>query len=102
MNAPVTEITVLTQPDCAFCEQAAAVLARIGRDHPLSVRHIELASEQGSALAAEHRVLFAPGILIDGRMFSFGRLSERRLRCELARRVTHAEPAVGEQGADRR
>lgn len=68
----------------------------------MAIRHIELATEQGAALAARHGVLFAPGILLDGRTFSFGRLSERRLRRELSRRSTHPEPAAGERGSERR
>ncbi|MCH6165247.1 glutaredoxin family protein [Pseudonocardia alaniniphila] len=85
MTGTTVEVTVLTQPDCRFCELAAEVLARVGRDHPLSVRHIDLASPDGRDLAAQHGVLFAPGILLDGQMFSYGRLSERRLRRHLTR-----------------
>ena len=33
-----------------------------------------------------HRVPFPPGVLIDGEAFSYGRLSERKLRRELAAR----------------
>lgn len=79
------EITVLTQADCRFCEIAVAVLARVAEDHPLTVRHVGLDTDDGRALAARHGVMFAPGILIDGEMFSYGRLSERRLRRRLTR-----------------
>ena len=79
------EVTLLTQADCQFCEIAAAVLARVGEDHPLTVRNVDLDSEDGRALAARHGVLFAPGVLLDGEMFSYGRLSERRLRRHLTR-----------------
>jgi glutaredoxin len=82
-----TQVTVLTQPNCQFCELAAAVLARVGQDHPLSVRHLDLNSLEGRDLAARHGVLFAPGILLDGQLFSYGRLSERRLRRHLTRTV---------------
>jgi hypothetical protein len=61
------------------------VLARVTRDYPLTVRHVALASEEGRALAEHHRVLFAPGVLLDGELVSYGRLSERRLRRELDR-----------------
>lgn len=76
---------MLTQPDCRFCEHATEVLTRVGQDHRLRVRHVELGSEHGRDLAARHGVLFAPGIVLDGVMFSYGRLSERRLRRHLAR-----------------
>jgi hypothetical protein len=61
------------------------VLARVGADHPLEVTEIDLASEQGQSLAAMAGVLFAPGVLVEGRPFGYGRLSERRLRRALER-----------------
>ena len=62
--------------------------ARVGADHLLEVTEIGLASEQGRALAAQAGVLFAPGLLVEGRTFGYGRLSERRLRRTLGR-LTH-------------
>jgi glutaredoxin len=81
----VTAITLLTQADCALCEHAKQVLARIGKDHPVDVTEIDLASEHGRSLAARAGVLFAPGVLVDGCPFGYGRLSERRLRRALGR-----------------
>jgi hypothetical protein len=74
------EITLLTQEDCALCEHAKDVLARVAADHPITVTEIDLRSETGAALALDAGVMFAPGVLLDGRAFSYGRLSERRLR----------------------
>jgi glutaredoxin len=85
----MTAITLLTQQDCALCEHARKVLDRVGEDHPLEVTEIDLASEQGRELAAQARVQFAPGVLVNGRPFGYGRLSERRLRRALGR------PAAG-------
>lgn len=82
---PGVEVTLLTAADCRYCESAAEVLERVGRDHPLTVHRIELDSPPGRDLAGRHGVLFAPGILLDGQMFSYGRLSERRLRRHLSR-----------------
>jgi hypothetical protein len=79
------EVTLLTQAECLFCEIATAILDRVGKDHPLTVRQLDLDSDDGSALAARHGVVFAPGVLLDGEMFSYGRLSERRLRRHLIR-----------------
>ena len=42
-------------------------------------------SAKGAALMVHHRVPFPPGLLLDGKVFSYGRLSERRLRRELDR-----------------
>jgi hypothetical protein len=79
------DVVVLSQSDCHFCDLAEQVLQRVARDYPLAVRHIALASQEGQALAARHGVMFAPGILLEGRLFSFGRPSERRLRRHLDR-----------------
>ena len=81
----MTAITLLTQADCALCEHAKDVLARVGADHLIEVTEIDLASEQGRELAARAGVLFAPGVLVEGRPFGYGRLSERRLRRALGR-----------------
>jgi len=86
----MTAITLLTQADCALCEHAKKVLARVGEDHPIQVTEIDVASEQGRALATGAGVLFAPGVLVDGCPFGYGRLSERRLRRSLGRLA--AEP----------
>ena len=81
----MTAITLLTQADCALCDYAKQVLARVGADYPLEVTEIDVASEPGRALAARAGVLFAPGVLVDGRPLGYGRLSERRLRRALGR-----------------
>ncbi|MFI7190014.1 glutaredoxin family protein [Nocardia nova] len=81
-------ITLLTQPACGLCRHAKQVLDKIGRDYPLTVTEIDLGGEEGRRLATDAGVLFAPGVLIDGRPFSYGRLSERKLRRTLERLTT--------------
>ena len=81
----MTEITLLTQEDCAYCEHAKQVLARVGEDHPLKITEIGIRGAEGRALAARAGVMFAPGLLVDGRPFGYGRISERRLRRTLQR-----------------
>lgn len=85
MTHPV-QITLLTQASCAFCDHAKEVLSRVGQDYPLRITEIDLAGEDGQRLAARAGVLFAPGVLVDGESFSFGRLSERKLRRSLDKR----------------
>jgi glutaredoxin len=83
----MTRLTLLTQKACTFCDQAKDVLARIGAEHPIEIDELDLDTPEGRSLAMRHGVLFAPGILIDGELVSYGRPSERRLRRELDRRV---------------
>ena len=80
-------ITLLTQDDCAFCDDAKRVLDLLSSEFPVHVNEIGLASEEGQALARAAGVLFAPGVLLDGNPFSYGRLSERKLRRALGKRL---------------
>lgn len=87
MSEPAAiRVTLLTQSDCALCEHAKKVLSRVGADHPLEVIEESLSSDEGRALATDAGVLFAPGVLLDGTPFGYGRLSERRLRRHLRTR----------------
>lgn len=79
------EITILTQDSCAFCDQAKQILSHLAMDYPLSIQEIGLNTEEGRKLAIQHLVMFAPGILIDGKLFSYGRLSEKKMRFHLNR-----------------
>lgn len=81
------EVTLLTQTSCAMCELAKGILGRLGDEYSLSVTEVDLRSDEGRRLAADAGVLFAPGVLVDGSPFSFGRLSERKLRRLLDRRA---------------
>ncbi len=88
------EVTLLTQQHCTFCDLAKEILDRVGREYPLRVREIDLTSAEGQRLATSVGVLFAPGVLLDGEAFSYGRLSERKLRRELDRRTSNAEETL--------
>ena len=74
------EATLLTRGDCNLCEQAKSVLARVGETHELNVREISLETEEGKQLGLEAGAPFPPVLFLDGKPFSYGRLSERRLR----------------------
>ena len=86
-NTEPARITLLSQDNCGFCEHAKQVLARVGVRYPLQVTEISLDSPQGQAIGTSAGVLFAPGVLVDGRPFSFGRLSERKLLRALEKRA---------------
>ena len=84
------DVLVLTQERCDLCDRAGTVLARLGEEYPLRVRALALESAEGRELAANGGILFAPGIFVGGEAFSYGRLSERKLRLELERRLVGA------------
>jgi len=76
----VTEIVLLSKDDCHFCEQAKEVLGRLGSEYGIDVREVALESGEGQKLALEAGAPFPPVVFLDGRPFSYGRLSERKLR----------------------
>lgn len=78
-------VVLLTQANCGLCDHAKEVLDRVAEDFAVDVRTLDVGSEEGRALADQGGVLFPPGVLVDGHPFSYGRLSERKLRRELFR-----------------
>lgn len=88
-------ILLLTQDHCGFCEQAKDILERLSREYCLAVSTLDMHSPEGQELVLRGGLLFPPGILIEGEPFSYGRLSERKLRRELDRRLAHrGSPAM--------
>ena len=71
---------LLTKEDCHFCEQAKDVLARLRGEYELRVREVTLDSDEGRTLALRSGAPFPPVVFLDGETFSYGRLSERKLR----------------------
>lgn len=76
----MTEVVVLTKDECDLCEQVKGVLARLETEFALRVREVALESEEGRELATHAGAPFPPVVFVEGRAFSYGRLSERRLR----------------------
>jgi glutaredoxin len=81
------EVLLLTREDCAFCHDAEAILGRLSKEYAVRVRTVDLDTPDGQELGTRGGVLFPPGIFIDGRPFSYGRPSERKLRRELEKHL---------------
>ncbi len=84
-------ILLLSQEHCGFCTQAQDMLNRLAREYQLSISTLDMQSPEGQKLALQGGFLFPPGVLIEDKPFSYGRLSERKLRCELDRRLSSRE-----------
>lgn len=80
---PVTEIILLTEPHCGHCDRAKEILHYLSAEFTLSVTEIDLAGDEGRRLAIEHAVVSAPGLLVDGVLFSRGPLDGHKLRMTL-------------------
>ncbi len=92
-EAPI-QVTLLTQAHCGLCEDAEDILGRLAREYPLTLTSVNLASAEGHHLALRYGIIFAPGVLLDGSFFSYGRLSERKLRRALAARLAARVPGA--------
>lgn len=85
-------VTVLTRSQCAFCEQAQELLQRLKGEYTLVIETVDINSVAGEAMAVHGGIHFPPGIFLDGEPFSYGRVSERKLRRELDRRIGALKP----------
>jgi len=81
------EILVLTREHCHFCDEAKALLTQLAMAYDLVVDTLDITTPEGEALALRSGMLFPPGVFLDGVTFSYGRLSERKLRKALERRL---------------
>ena len=85
-------VTLIAKADCPLCDQAKALLERLSGEYDLRVEVVGLGTAQGHELAARSGMAFPPGVLLDGEPFSYGRLSERKLRRHLDRTASRAAP----------
>lgn len=80
-------VVLLTRDGCLECARAERLLDRLAAEYRFSVATVDLTSPEGALLAERSGVLFAPGFVIDGEAVGYGRLAERQLRREIARRL---------------
>jgi len=74
------EVTVLHAEGCHLCDDALAALSDFSGEFPLVVRVVEMDSVEGRELLRLHRPPMPPLVLVDGRVFGWGRLSRRKFR----------------------
>lgn len=81
---PPIELILVVGDGCHLCDHGREVLASLGDELPLRVREVMLDSPEGRDLAERVPLVFPPILIRAGTVLSYGRLSERRLRKELA------------------
>ncbi len=77
------DVALVTSNGCHFCDDAAELLLELSNQFPLRIRTVDLASDEGAAIARRYRVPFPPVVLIDGAYFGYGRISRRKLAMRL-------------------
>lgn len=81
----MTEIVLVTSPACHLCEDAREALDEIADAFPLRIREVDIASAEGRLIVERFRPPMPPAVLVDGALFSAGRLPRRKLRRYLER-----------------
>lgn len=82
----VPHVIVVHAAACHFCADALEALAEIGCRFPMRVDLVEADSARGLALVAAYRPGMFPLVLLDGALFSSGRLPRRKLHARLSSR----------------
>jgi glutaredoxin len=73
------DIVLVTSQRCHFCEDAKALLADLADEYPLSVREVDMPTDEGVEVMQRHHAPFPPVLLVDGEYFGHGRISRRKL-----------------------
>lgn len=79
----MTTVLLLTQEQCTSCDQAKEILERLSCEYPLRIEELPFSGPEGQEYALRGGMMFPPGIVIDGKPFSYGRPSEGKLRKHL-------------------
>ena len=78
------EIIIYSRPGCHLCDDMKAVVTRVARTIPLSLREIDISTD--AALLAEYG-LEIPVLLVEGKKAAKYRIGEEELRRVLAGRA---------------
>ncbi|PKQ26250.1 MAG: glutaredoxin [Actinobacteria bacterium HGW-Actinobacteria-4] len=83
MSLPI-DVVLVGAPACHYCDDAQAILDDLGTRIPMTVRKVDLLSDEGRSLAVTHRIAFPPLLMVAGEYFGYGRISRRKLEKHLA------------------
>ncbi|NQV07157.1 thioredoxin family protein [bacterium] len=78
----------MSSTGCHFCSDARDLFRRLSIEFDVRVREVDLESMEGAAALRQWRVPFPPIVVIDGELFGYGRISERKVRRTLSRART--------------
>lgn len=81
------ELVLITTPGCHLCEEARLALEELRQAFRLTVREIHPLDGEGIAIVERYRTAMWPVVILDGTLFSAGRLPSLKLRRLLEREV---------------
>ncbi len=53
---------------CPVCPQAEKLWENLGKSHKFDYKEVDIASDEGEALVAEHSIMGVPTTIIDGKV----------------------------------
>lgn len=80
-----TAVTLVTTSGCHLCDDAKAGLDEMGPEFGFAVRTVDASSSEGWALLAQYRPALLPLVVLNGDLFSVGKLPRKKLRRTLER-----------------
>jgi glutaredoxin-like protein DUF836 len=81
----MVDVVIVTSPACHLCEDAIAALTQLAEEFPLTIREVELDSEEGRRIFERFHPPLPPFVVLDDELFSSGRLPRKKLRKRLER-----------------
>lgn len=75
------KIQEVSSPGCVHCEKARKLLQReIKNKFPeVEIENIDMFSNEGMKLIQRHGIMFSPGVIINGELFSTGEVDRDKL-----------------------
>lgn len=75
------EIIVLGKEGCNPCDRVKRILHEMQADGvAMTIREVDMTSDEGTQLALQHNVLYPPAVFIDGRFLAYGKIHEADLQ----------------------
>ncbi len=77
-------IQFVTSPGCVDCERAKKVFDEVKPQYPkMNIEEIDVTTPKGIELAQKYGIMAAPGIIINGELFSTGGLNKEEFVAKL-------------------
>lgn len=75
------KIQEVSTPGCAHCAEARRLLEQeIKQEYPnMDIEFVDTLSEAGQKLVRQYGIMASPGIIVNGELFSVGKLSKQKL-----------------------
>jgi glutaredoxin len=75
------KIQEVSTPGCAHCAEARRLLEQeIKQQFPnVDIEFIDMLSPEGQKLVQEYGIMASPGIIVNGELFSMGKLNKQKL-----------------------